>query len=447
MAVSQSAQLSLREWMAQETRPFALDVPGQLEGVLDEIIGSLDERVELLGFGEALHGGEEILMVRNRIFQRLVTHHGYRAIAIESSFPKAQLVDDYIAGRSAASYEEISATGFGHSFGNLTANRELVEWMRAFNAERTPAVMLRFYGFDIPSGAGGIANPRVVLAVPLRFLAGTAPADGAEWMARVEALAGEDAAWENPAAYLDPAKGIGLSPAAAQLRLATEDLLVTLRTRRPELIAASNEAQFENALQHARVARELLNFHVALAARTPGESPARVLGVRDALMAEILEFLVVRERGRGKLFAFAHNSHLQRGRASWPGQKYWGTDSACEWWPAGAHLSSMLGARYAVIGTAVGASDENGLADPEPDTLEALLTAAPGPGRILPTAPMRADSSPAEIALPVRNGSTRNPTYTPLTADCFTNFDWLVALDAVTYQRGGLPLQTWSTPE
>lgn len=45
--------------------------------------------VELLGFGEALHGGEDILIFRNRLFQRLVEVHGYSAIAIESSFPRA----------------------------------------------------------------------------------------------------------------------------------------------------------------------------------------------------------------------------------------------------------------------------------------------------------------------------------------------------------------------
>jgi erythromycin esterase-like protein len=28
--------------------------------------------VELLGFGEALHGGDDILILRNRLFERLV---------------------------------------------------------------------------------------------------------------------------------------------------------------------------------------------------------------------------------------------------------------------------------------------------------------------------------------------------------------------------------------
>jgi hypothetical protein len=54
---------------------------------VDTVIASLGESVDLLGFGEALHGGEDILILRNRLFQRLVEAHGYSAIATESSFP------------------------------------------------------------------------------------------------------------------------------------------------------------------------------------------------------------------------------------------------------------------------------------------------------------------------------------------------------------------------
>ncbi|WP_437580487.1 hypothetical protein [Sorangium sp. So ce887] len=35
------------------------------------------------------------------------------------------------------------------------------------------------------------------------------------------------------------------------------------------------------------------------------------------------------------------------------------------WWPAGAHLEETLGPRYAVIDSAVGVSDENGIGRPE----------------------------------------------------------------------------------
>ena len=66
--------------------------------------------MELLGFGEALHGGKDILILRNRLLQRLVEAHGYSAIAIESSFPRARVVNEYVSGRG--SFQLTKAKGF-----------------------------------------------------------------------------------------------------------------------------------------------------------------------------------------------------------------------------------------------------------------------------------------------------------------------------------------------
>jgi hypothetical protein len=229
------------------------------------------------------------------------------------------------------------------------------------------------------------------------------------------------------------------------LRIDIEDLIMEFRSRRPELVAKSDAPTYCNALHYLKMARELLNFHVAMGVRKPGQSPAKVLGTRDALMADNLMHIKWQEPG--KVFVFAHNSHLQRGLASWPGQKYWGTDDDCQWWPAGSLLAEMLGGRYAVIGTAVVTSKENGIEKPEPDSLEARLAKSPGPLRILPTHKGVDRPEQALRSLPVRSGSQRNPTYVPLNAESFTNFDWLAVFDSITYNRGGPPLKTWDKQE
>ncbi|HJZ48700.1 MAG TPA: erythromycin esterase family protein, partial [Roseiflexaceae bacterium] len=230
-------------------------------------------------------------------------------------------------------------------------------------------------------------------------------------------------------------KSVGLSVAATALRIETEELISELRARRPELVARSDEPRYSEALHYASVARQLLNFHAAMARES---DYAERLGIRDALMADNLAYMVSRERGRGKVLAFAHNSHLKRGRAEWQ----IGADRHT-WWPAGSHLAIMLGQRYAVIGSAVGVSDANGIGQPEDGTLEARLTAAPGPARFIPT--HRGRGLPvAEIAeLPTRSGSMKNPTYFALTPQSFSDFDWLAVLDSTAYNRGGPPLQAW----
>lgn len=422
---------TLDSWIRQDAIPIYLDSSETLDTSIDRVIASLEGSVELLGFGEALHGGEDILMLRNRLFQRLVEKHGYRAIAIESSFPRARAVNDYVAGRGPASYDAVQETGFGHGFGRLELNRELVEWMRSYNADPSHSIKLRFYGFDIPGLEAGIASPSQVLHFVLDYLTSIDSARGQEHRQQIDSLLMPDSDLENPKAMADPAKSVGLSPAANALRIATEDLITELRIRRPELTANSGIDRYLEALQYAKVARDLLNFHAA-SARKSGELYARLLGIRDASMADNLAYIVDSERGRGKVLVYAHNSHLQRGKAVLP----WAT-----WWPAGSHLNIMLGPRYAVIGSAVGVSDANGIVRPEPGTLEARLTALPEPGLFIPTHKGQGLLDPEIASLPVRSGSMKNPTYIPLTPQSFSDFDWLAFLDSTAYSRGGPPLQ------
>lgn len=433
------AHATLDEWILREAIPFSIDSSESLNASIDKVIASLDDCVKLLGFGEALHGGEDILMLRNRLFQRLVEKHGFSAIAVESSFPRARLVNEYIAGRGTASYEAVQEAGFSHGFGRLDANRELVEWMRAYNADATHGVKLQFYGLDNPTEMMFSDSPRQVLHFVIDYLASIDSAGGQELRLQIDPLLGQDSDWENPAAMMDPTKSIGLSPAATALRIETEDLIEMLKVRRPELVAKSDISRYLEAVQYATLARQLLNYHAALARTSgkPGERIIEGLGLRDAMMADNLAYMVSHERGRGKVLAFAHNSHLKRGKAEWQ----LGTD-LLTWWPAGAHLDEIFGPGYAVIGTALGISDANGIGQPEAGTLEEHLTGVPGPGRFIPTHKGQGLPTSKIAALPTRSGSMRNPTYFALTPQSFTDFDWLAVLDKTAYSRGGPQLAT-----
>jgi hypothetical protein len=132
------------------------------------------------------------------------------------------------------------------------------------------------------------------------------------------------------------------------------------------------------------------------------------------------------------VLTFAHNSHLKRGKAEWQ----LGADLHT-WWPAGSHLHEMFGTNYVVIGTAVGVSEDNGIGQPEPGTLEAHLTARPGPARFIPTHYGERLPTSVIAVLPTRSGSLKNPSYFALTSQSLTDFDWLCALDSTAYNRGG----------
>ncbi len=421
---------TLDDWMAHETIPCSLASGPDFNAAVDTVIDASGDAVALLGFGEALHGGEELLVLRNHLFQRLVQAHGYSAIAVESSLPRGPIINDYVLGRGPASYEAVQDTGWSHGFGTVAANRELVEWMRHYNADPAHPTKLQFYGFDSPTDMI-TDSPRQTLHVALDYLRSVDDILGQEYRKRIDPLLGQDSAWENPAAALDPTQAIGRSPEATTLRIETEELLAELRVRRPELVAKSDESRYQEAVHYAVVARQLLHYHAALA-HSSAKRYERLFNIRDAMMAENLAYIVSREQGRGTVLVFAHNSHLKRGKIHWQ----WGNETvSC--WPVGSHLQELFGRRYVVIGSAVGSSPANEIGQPEAGTLEARFASVPGPVRFIPT--HQGQGLPAEeiAALPLRSGSQKNRSYEPLGAQSFTDFDWFAVLETTAYNGWG----------
>ena len=430
------AYQTLEEWIARDAICFDLAVPGSLETATDRVMAGLGRAVDLLALGEALHGSEEILLIRNRMFQRLVEKHGFSAVAIEVTSPQTRAIDEYVLGTREASDPAVQAW-FGNGFGRLAANREIVEWVRQYNADASHPTKLHFYGFDLPLGERGLANPSRVLDIVFDYLHVVDPALSRTHLDRITPLVGDGSAWERPEAFFDPTQSIGLTPQATELRIATLDLIADLRVRRPAYAARSDPLAYLDALHHAELGRKLLDAHAALA--RPG-AYATMLGIRDLIMADNLQHYVACEQGRGRVLAFAAGGHLKRGPAQWrlpPG------DDVKEWWPAGSQLTESMGDRYAVIGMALGASEPNGIAAPEPGTLEAKLAEAGG-AMFIPT--HRGNALPAaEIeTAPARSGSTLNPTYFWLTPASFADFEWLVFLDSTGYPRGGPSLTDWN---
>ncbi len=423
MSQSPFKYTSIDDWIAREAISFVVDSIESFNSAIDRMVAGIGASVELLGLGEALHGDENILRFRNRLFQRLVETHGYSAIAVESSFPRGKLVNEYVNGLGPENYDALQETGFSHGFGRMAANRELVEWMRRYNAEVSHAVKLQFYGMDSPTEMMNADSPRAMVHVALDYLASIDPAGGQERRTRMDSLLGNDADWENSAAMMDPSKSIGLSPAATSLRIEIEDLITELRIRRPELVAKSDRMQYLEAEHNACAARQFLDYHASMA-RTSANRTAELLGIRDLMIADNLEYAVARQQGRGKVFAFAHNMHLRCGHAQWQlGPQL------LTWWPAGAQVREKMGEQYAVIGSAFGVSEAHGIGQPEAGTLESKLIATKGAARFIPT--YRGSGMPTDAIqnLPIRSGSTKNSTYFPLTKESLVDFDWLVMVE------------------
>lgn len=63
MAHPARSHATVRDWSARETIPFSVDSPEAFDAAVDKMIASLGDPLELLGFGEALHGGGDLLIL------------------------------------------------------------------------------------------------------------------------------------------------------------------------------------------------------------------------------------------------------------------------------------------------------------------------------------------------------------------------------------------------
>ncbi|MEU0595127.1 erythromycin esterase family protein [Streptomyces ardesiacus] len=323
----------------------------------------LPARPRLLALGEPTHGEDALLDVRNDVFRQLVEQYGYRTIAVESDCLKGLAVDDYVT-RGTGTLDEAVERGFSHPWGPATPNRELVRWMRAYNEDRPAHERIRFAGFDGPLEITGAASPREALTALHGYLAARVDPALLPCTARtLDRLLGADDRWTEPGAMTDPARSVGRSAGAGELRTLAADLVSLLEEQTPHLLASASRDDWDRARLYGRTATGLLAYHYWMAEPSPARM-SRMLGLRDRMMAANL--LALAERG--PVLVHAHNAHLQRAKSS---MRMW--QGRLEWWSAGALVNARLGGEYAFVATALGTIRHEGVDTPPPGTAEGLL--------------------------------------------------------------------------
>ena len=369
------------------------------ESALLTLLESRAPRV--LALGEPTHGEPAFRRLRTEIL-RFLAGHGFRSIAVEFDRVAGLAVDDYVRG----------ATGTLDG-----GDPDLAAWMRAHNDRLPPDERLAFHGFDAPLEMMSAASPGRYLRHLRDYLGVPVP--------ELDRLLGAEGRWSDPAAQLDAARSIGRSPEAAALRVTTDDLMTLLYADAPRLIASTSVAAWQRARVHGTTALGLLRYHaVAADPAPPAVRTSRMLGVRDALMAQNLLDIRQQEQDRGPTLVFAHNRHLQRHPSRWT---LAGMD--LEWFSAGATVSAVLGAGYALIAGSLGSSPSLGLGSPPPGTFEAQLTTGLStPGRTADRSGWswsaeRGRTSPAGA---VRDDVTAGQGYFPLDAETIEGSDMIL---------------------
>jgi erythromycin esterase-like protein len=118
-----------------------------------EIVGP----ARIVGMGEPTHGTREVFQMKHRMLEFLVTQMGFTAFGIEASMPDCAAFNDYVLNGTGDPERVVPGQGFWTW--STEEVRDMVRWMRAYNADPQHARKIKFYGFDMqyaPSAFYGI---------------------------------------------------------------------------------------------------------------------------------------------------------------------------------------------------------------------------------------------------------------------------------------------------
>lgn len=320
--------IDIPAWAQQQAIPVRIDQPNNNAAAWQALAG-IAGSARVIGFAEAAHMQPEYLRLRNAFFEYLVQSAGVTAIAAETSYIKSIEVDDYVQGKGPepATAETIHRV-FSWAPLAATENRELIEWMRAYNARPATKRSIRFYGIDLTGYRPGedlYQQARVAVDAALAYVGELDRPAAAALAARLEPALGSF----NKSGYarLSPLQRDALTSALVDL----ENLF---GQRRAEWLSKTQPLQYQRALRSAILARQHdADFRADPEGR--GSSSAR-----EVAMADNVQWVLEQEGAQGRILLFASGNHLTKG----PNAPYRNEQ-------LGAQLHHLLGKNYVAIGS------------------------------------------------------------------------------------------------
>jgi erythromycin esterase len=133
-------------WIQQHALRLRTTNPGGSDtdlAPLAQIVSS----ASLVGLGEETHGTHEVIDVKARLTEYLISHLGFTTFVMENNWGSSQLLDAYINGGTGDLPGLMARSLFGswqtHEYEALFA------WLRAWNTDPSHTAKVRFLGMDI----------------------------------------------------------------------------------------------------------------------------------------------------------------------------------------------------------------------------------------------------------------------------------------------------------
>ncbi len=245
-------------------------------------------RVVLIG--DATHGTSEFYRMRQRITRALIERRGFDFVAIESDWPDAARIDQYVRQ---AEVSPASWKAFARFPTWMWRNREVadfVDWLHAYNSELPAARRVAFHGLDLYSLYRSIERV-------LEYLDRVDPQAARVARQRYGCLS----PWEaDPASYAHAALSAGYRSCEQEVVAMLRDMLHS----QGDYSAGGGES-FLDALQNARLVANAERYY-----RTMYYGSRTAWNLRDGHMFETLRTLLDFRGPRSRAVVWAHNSHV-----------------------------------------------------------------------------------------------------------------------------------------
>jgi erythromycin esterase-like protein len=240
--------------------------------------------------GEATHGTSEFYTARAAITRRLIEHHGFTVVAVESDWPDAARIDGYVRHHEKRPRRGEAFVRFPTWMWRNAELLAFADWLRGYNEEQPDHAKASFHGLDVYSLSESIHSV-------LNYLDKVDPNEAVKARWRYGCLT----PWQDDPARYGRAVVSGERQGCEQKVV---EQLHSLLDKRLSYLADDGEAWFD-ATQNARIVREAERYYRAIY-----QGGAASWNLRDRHMFSTLQSITA-HRGVGtKAVVWAHNSHI-----------------------------------------------------------------------------------------------------------------------------------------
>ncbi len=102
---------------------------------------------KIVGLGEATHGTKEFFQLKHRIFKYLVENHNFKVLGFECDMGESIYIDRYVC-HSEGNIDSLMINKMHFWTWKTEEIRDLLEWMRTYNEDKTKEEKIHFIGFD-----------------------------------------------------------------------------------------------------------------------------------------------------------------------------------------------------------------------------------------------------------------------------------------------------------